>query len=153
MSFAKNRFQQAQYPQLRESLSPEELTRNQIQKCYDAFNENNLDYIHSTVETLRMSLSTPAFTSKDFLSDIQDLAEDWDVEKEEKTRQYRRALKAALGGCPDLVDKPSMQPSLEYYQKMFLCCLTLCEEKGITWRQKTTESVGFNPPMGAKGQE
>ena len=134
-------YQRWQQPQaLRESLSPEEMVKTQIMKCLDAFNENNAEYIHATVEALKNFLLTPDFADDEFFEDIEDLSDAWDKEKRLRQRMLQKAMQSAE--CSDVVEGPPMQPSTKHFTLMWMACLRVCERKGITWRKKTREDIG-----------
>lgn len=142
-------YQRWQSQALRESLSPEEMVKTQIQKCLDAFNENNPDYIHSTVDALKNFLLTPDFADDEFFDDIQDLSDDWDHEEKKRKRAYEKAAESSE--CMDVLDGPDLQPNTMHFTSMWMACLRLCERKGITWRKKVREDIGPSPPDSPPG--
>lgn len=144
---------QQPFPGLRESLTFEEVIKGQIQKCMDAFNDNNIDYVRSSVELLKDTLWTPDFSDGEFDTDILDLDDDWKRQRKVEERRYRREFEQCRDGCPDLVEPPRSQPDALFYKKMYMACIRLCERKGITWRQKKTDSIGdVNSRRGDAGE-
>lgn len=143
-------WRQPQQPQaFRETLSFQDVIRNQIQKCAEAFNVEDLKMESATVQNLRTMLSTPAFSDNQFDTDIQVLLESQEQERAQKLDEHKKRLRKAVG-CPDVVPPPNLMPGEDHWRQMYLCCLSLCERNGITMTPKRTDSVGLgpNPSMG-----
>src|SRR2546428_6132260 len=87
----------------RESLRFEDIIRLQIGKCAEVLSTGYPDQIMYAVETLN-HLITANLTDEEYLEQLQELDDDWQAELARKQLDYKKRLKAARNGCPDLVD-------------------------------------------------
>ena len=131
---------QQQFNQFRESLTYEEKIAGQVSRCLDAFNENNEDFMHSTIDALLTMIPTRLY-DKDFAEELLALDGSWESEKQEAVKRYEKKRRAARGGCPDLVARPRMQPSREYWEKKFVILINLFDRAGIGLKMRTSETI------------
>lgn len=124
---------------VRESLKFEDVIRNQIDACRKVFNEGDPTAIMYAVETLN-SLVSPNVTDDQYLSDLQELEDEWKATKRKAAQAYRRELFEAQGGCPDLVEAPPNKPGAEYFKKLFEVCLAVFERHGLGFKQEVIAS-------------
>ena len=119
-----------QFSQFRQTLTFEDIVKQQISKCLLAMSDNNLEVSQAAIRGL-VNLVTPKMSDMDYLDAMIALDEEWKDEQKVKAREFERKLRAARGGCPDLVAKPSALPGQQYWEDAFAICLALFERRGL----------------------
>jgi len=114
----------------RETLKYEDIIHNQVEAIRQIFNRGDPTEIMYAVDAL-VDLITPNMVDDDFLAKLQELEDEWEDEKEEIQKEFERKVRSARGGCPDLIDKPSMRPSVEYFKRKFFIANSLLERKNL----------------------
>jgi hypothetical protein len=123
----QNQFGQGRF---RETLKYEDIIHNQVEAIRQIFNRGDPTEIMYAVDALG-DLITPNICDQEFLEGLQELEDGWEEEKVKLQKEYERELRQARGGCPDLVDKPTMKPSVEYFKRKFFIINSLLERKNL----------------------
>ena len=121
---------QQQFSQFRQTLTFEDIVKQQITKCLAAISFNDLQASQASIRGL-INLVTPKMSDTTYLEEMQGLDDDWQDTLKLKEREFKKKLRAAAGGCPDLVDKPSIMPDQQYWEDAFSICLALFERRGL----------------------
>jgi len=121
----------------RETLKYEDIIHNQVEAIRQIFNRGDPTEIMYAVDALG-DLITPNIADEDFLAQLQDLDDDWENEKDELNHEYEMKRRKARGGCPDLVESPSMKPSVEWFKRKFFIINSLLERKNLGLKLQTT---------------
>ena len=114
----------------RESLKYEDIIRNQLESCRQIFNRGDPTEIMYGVQSL-LDFITPNILDEQFIEDMQDLEDEWNIEKGKMEAEFNRNVKAARNGCPDLVAKPALKPPVEHWKKTFMKANALLERKNL----------------------
>ena len=114
----------------RESLKYEDIIRNQLESCRQIFNRGDPTEIMYAVQSL-LDFITPNILDEQFIEDMQDLEDEWNEEKAKMEAEFKRNLKNARNGCPDLVAKPALKPGVEHWKKTFMKANALLERKNL----------------------
>jgi hypothetical protein len=105
-----------------------------------ALQENNLEFIQASCRALDVTIP-PEVIDETFMEDMRTLDSDWKEEQAKKEAEYKIALKDAADGCPDLVEKPRMQPSREYWENYLRAVVALFGRKGMGVAQKKVDDI------------
>lgn len=124
----------------KESLTYQDKIGNQISECLRAFNENNVDSMHASVDAL-LIMTPIRLYDQPFSEQLLTLDERWAAEIKLENRIYRKKKQAASGGCPDVLAKPSMQPDRVYWERKFVMLINLFDRRGIGLKLEKTETM------------
>lgn len=114
----------------RETLKYEDIIHNQVEAIRQIFNRGDPTEIMYAVDALG-DLITPNIADEQFLSQLQDLDDEWEQQKKKMEKDFQAKRRKAKGGCPDLVDKPSMVPPVEHFKRKFFIVNSLLERKNL----------------------
>ena len=114
----------------RESLKYEDIIRNQLEALWHIFHQGDPTEIMYGVQTL-LDFITPNIVDDQFLEEMQELDDEWNEEKTRMETEYKKSLRDAYNGCPDLVEKPQMKPGVEHWKKTFMRANALLERKNL----------------------
>lgn len=124
----------------RESLTYEDKMRDQITQCLKAFNENSLDFMHSSVDALLVMVPVRLY-DEPFKEQLLKLDSDWKGELRARERKHRKQILACSGGCPDVLDSPPAQPDRLYWEKKLFMLINLFDRRGIGLKLEKTDSI------------
>lgn len=130
-------YQQNQGGFFRERLKYEDIIHNQLESYRLIRNTGDQNAIMYCVDGL-YDLITPNIEDQQFLDDVEELYDEWEVEKAKMQKQHKKELQKAQGGCPDLVESPSEKPSVEWFCKKFMVANALLERKNLGLKIQTT---------------
>jgi hypothetical protein len=125
-----------QQGRFRESLKYEDIIHNQVEAIRQIFNRGDPTEIMYAVDALG-DLITPNIADEDFLAQLQELDDEWEDEKVKMEKEFQMNLRKARGGCPDLVDKPSVRPPTEHFKRKFFIINSLLERKNLGLKIQT----------------
>jgi hypothetical protein len=114
----------------RETLKYEDIIHNQVEAIRQIFNRGDPREIMFAVDALG-DLITPNIADGDFLAQLTSLDNEWEGTKAQMQREYEKKRRRAKGGCPDLVDKPSIIPPVEHFKRKFFIINSLLERKNL----------------------
>lgn len=132
--------QQQQFSQFRQSLTFEDIVKQQISKCLEARNLGEERGYIDSVSGL-VDLITPKMMDEIYIAKIRKLAETDNLKAEVLRKDYKKQLRACSGGCPDLVEPPSGVPDRQYWQDAFAICLALFERKGLLMKPAVEDYI------------
>ena len=119
-----------------EKLKYEDIIHNQIEAYRLVRNTGDDTAIMYCVDGLE-DLVTPNMVDPKFLEQMRDLEGEWEDEKKRKMKDYQRKIRAASGGCPDVIDRPALKPGPEYFARKFQIINALLERKDLGLKVKT----------------
>lgn len=96
--------------------------------------------IANSVEAL-MLLITPKMIDPEFLASLEELDQKWKTKQEDQDRTYRKRIKSAAHGCPDLIEKPTITPDAQHFKKSFMIALALFERRNLMLKIQTEDEV------------
>ena len=128
------------FQRFRETLKHEDHIHNQIEACRMAFNRGDSNEVMYAVESL-MLLITPNMIDKQFLEELTELDEKWQEAKAAREDEYRRSVKSARNGCPDLISHPSGKPDMEHFKQTFMIACSLFERRNLMLKVETEDSI------------
>ena len=129
-----------QFSQFKQSLTFEDIVRQQITKCLQFKNDNDEIKYVSAVKGL-VGLVTPKMSDETYLTQMNRLQTGWESKSLKIQTKYKRELVAARGGCPDLIQSPSDSPDREYWEDAFGNCLALFERRGLLMKFETIDPL------------
>jgi hypothetical protein len=124
--------------QFRQTLTFEDLLKIQIQKCLDAMSLNDLRGSAASVRVLANMLYSD-MTDKDYLSQMQQLQKDYEVQHKKDAREREIRLRGA--SCPDVVPALEDLPGQDYWENALRICLDLCGRKGLLMKPTVDEPL------------
>jgi hypothetical protein len=122
------------FQRFRESLTFEDIVKEQIKKCGEMMSQNDLQGSAAAVRVL-VRLVTYKMNDQLFTEQMLELDEEWKGKMAEKNQEYQKRMKESSEGCPDLTEKPSELPGQDYWDDAFSICLDLFERRGLLMRQ------------------
>lgn len=133
MSYSNQFGQQGRF---RETLKYEDIIHNQVESIRQIFNRGDPTEIMYAVDALG-DLVTPQMADQQFLEGLQDLDDEWEEKKAQMKKEFEIKKRKARGGCPDLVEMPSMRPPVEHFKRKFFIINSLLERKNLGLKQVT----------------